>query len=94
MTSQQCVCIKRFLIIGIGFLSILAGLYLYLNWIDMFTEMRGKVSDKVQDENKAKKNRQRQSRGYESNVCAPLTEIIGAVVDYNFLQYFFFALKQ
>ncbi|XP_005188827.2 protein peste [Musca domestica] len=42
MTSQQCLCIKRFLIIGIGFLSILAGLYLYLNWIDMFTEMRGK----------------------------------------------------
>lgn len=59
MTSQQCLCIKRFLIIGIGFLSILAGLYLYLNWIDMFTEMRGKVSGKVEDENKAKKTHQK-----------------------------------
>uniref|UniRef100_A0A1I8PUG8 Protein croquemort n=1 Tax=Stomoxys calcitrans TaxID=35570 RepID=A0A1I8PUG8_STOCA len=42
MTSQQCICVKRFLIVGLGLLSILAGVYLYLNWIQMFTEMRGK----------------------------------------------------
>ncbi|XP_075153552.1 peste [Haematobia irritans] len=42
MTSRQCICVKRFLIIGFGLLSILAGVYLYLNWIQMFTEMRGK----------------------------------------------------
>lgn len=45
MTSQQCICIKRFLVVGLGVLSILAGVYLYINWIQMFTEMRGKVSE-------------------------------------------------
>ncbi|KAM7354262.1 peste isoform 1-T2 [Cochliomyia hominivorax] len=42
MTSRQCSCIRRFLTLGVGLLAILAGVYLYLNWIDMFTQMRGK----------------------------------------------------
>ncbi|XP_046803707.1 protein peste isoform X1 [Lucilia cuprina] len=42
MTSPQCSCLRRFLVLGIGILSILAGVYLYLNWIEIFTQIRGK----------------------------------------------------